>query len=173
MFSDRLHIKTATPLLETDCVEIRSADQLVRPELRKLFEFWRSKAGIRPAPMRSEIEVAELRQWLPHILLSDLLEGEADIRFRVIGTWVTEQFGRDDTGRTFEEIGWNDRTRTLFEVYSRAAGTLVPQRSSGSFFSHTGTKDFLLAERLILPLSDDGRRCNKILSAIYFLNAGL
>ncbi|UUX49811.1 PAS domain-containing protein [Nisaea acidiphila] len=173
MFPDRL-FKLA-PLIspEMDCTEVTSADQLERPELRELFRLWKSKAGDRTAPSRTDIDVIELKPWLPHILLVDLMEQQADVRFRVIGTWIAEQVGRDDTGKTISEIGGTDRGKRILEEYYLAAIRFAPYRSCGTFFASAGAKSHLQAERLILPLSEDGRRCNKILSAIYFLNTDL
>ncbi|WP_420405279.1 PAS domain-containing protein [Nisaea sp.] len=155
-----------------DLVAITAADQLEHPELRSLFRLWKTKARNRHAPARSEIEVIELKRWLSHVMLIDLLPDTEDVRFRVIGTWIVEQVGRDDTGKTIAEIGLTERTLSIRDEYRRAAREKTAYRSCGIFFDHAGAKDHLIAERLILPLSDDGRSCNKILSAIYFLNPG-
>ncbi|MEP6145875.1 MAG: PAS domain-containing protein, partial [Nisaea sp.] len=75
-----------------------------------MFQFWKQKSGGRKAPARNDFDVPELLPWLPHLMLSDLLHDGTDIRFRVIGTWITEQFGRDDSGKTASEINFAGRS---------------------------------------------------------------
>lgn len=171
MSLDQSHAVTLSPSTETTCSRIADADQLTRPELKTLFRFWQQKAGGRKAPARTDFDVPELLPWLPHLMLSDLLDDGTDIRFRVVGTWVVEQFGRDDSGKTASEINFAGRCRAILDEYNLVASQIVPHSIRGPFFKHTGTRRFRSAERLILPLSNDGETCSKLLTGIYFLDS--
>lgn len=170
MFPGSVNRAVLTNSAEMDCSQVHRADQLQSLELQKIYRFWKQKAGDRLAPARADIDVPELRPWLPHVLLADLIEGDKDIRFRVIGTWIADQVGRDDTGKTLSEIDRGERSREILEEYRRAARDVLPYRACGTFFAESGAKEYIQAERLLLPFSSDGISCDKVFSAIYFLD---
>ncbi len=145
-------------------------DDLIRPELSSLFQFWELKSGGRKAPARTDFDVPDLLPWLPHLMLSDFLLCGTEIRFRVIGTWIAEQYGRDDSGKTASEANCTGRNRAILSGHKIAASEMAPHKISGTFFNHTGADGFRIAERLVLPLSDDGKTCTKLLTGIYFLD---
>lgn len=68
-------------------------------ELRALHAFWRDRAAGRPMPGRADFDVFDLKPWLPHLMLLDVI-GEAEFRYRVYGTALSHMFGHDHTGRT-------------------------------------------------------------------------
>lgn len=143
---------------------------LVHPELRALYSFWKTKAGARAAPTRQNLDVLDLKQWLPHIQLVDVIENCTDIRYRVIGTWIVDRYGQDDTGRTMTEIGMSDQIREVVNEFLASARTMTPQSIIRPFYDQDGVKEFSSAERLMLPLSTDGQTCDKVLSAVYYLS---
>lgn len=146
-----------------------SAD-LVRPELRALFTFWQTKAGTRAAPARQSLDVLDLKLWLPHIQLVDIIENCTDIRYRVIGTWIVDRYGEDNTGQTMAEIGLSDQLLEVMSEFLNTAKSMMPHSGIRPFYDQNGVKEFSSAERLMLPLSADGRTCDKVISAIYYLN---
>ncbi|WP_193170702.1 PAS domain-containing protein [Nisaea nitritireducens] len=150
---------------------VYAPEDLVHPELRALFSFWQAKAGTRAAPTRQDLDVFDLKQWLPHIQLVDVVENFTDIRYRVVGTWIVERYGQDDTGRTITEIGLTDHNREIRDEFLATAENMTPQSIVRPFYDQVGVKEFSSAERLMLPLSTDGRTCDKVLSAIYYLSA--
>ncbi|MEO9959839.1 MAG: PAS domain-containing protein [Nisaea sp.] len=161
----------ASKTTDTIFSEVTRTDDLIRPELSSLFQFWKQKSGGRKAPARNDFDVPELLPWLPHLMLSDLLHDGTDIRFRVIGTWITEQFGRDDSGKTASEINFAGRSQSILAQYNLAASEMAPVKFRGAFINYTGAEDFRISERLVLPLSTDGETCTKLLTGIYFLDS--
>ena len=155
---------------DTVCARIGNADDLIRPELKSLYSLWQEKTGKRRAPARSDFDVSELVPWLPHILLSDYLDNGADARFRVVGTWIVEQYGKDHSGKTASEINFAGRSIEILSEYNIVAKAMVPHHVCGAFFKHTGMQDYRTAERLLLPLSNDGVNCDKFLTAINFID---
>ena len=141
----------------------------VSRELSDLYHFWLALAGERPLPARSDIDVLDLKPWISHVMLVDILSDPCDIRFRVIGTWIVERIGRDDTGKSMREIGLTPPRKRILDSYLDVARTMTPHTSQGHFYDRSQVHNHLNAERLLLPLSEDGVRCDKILSAIYFI----
>ncbi|MEP3114081.1 PAS domain-containing protein [Nisaea sp.] len=155
-----------------DLAPVNALDDLVHPELRALFSLWKTKTGTRAAPTRQNLDVLELRKWLPHIQLVDVIEDSTDIRYRVIGTWIVERYGEDNTGQTMSEIGLTEQLKEVTSEFLVTATSIMPQSVTRPFYDQNGIKAFTNAERLMLPLSADGRTCNKVISAIYYLNEG-
>tara|TARA_E500000318_G_scaffold88705_3_gene86063 strand:- start:462 stop:977 length:516 start_codon:yes stop_codon:yes gene_type:complete len=155
---------------ERVCAQVRNAGDLITPELRALYRLWLEKSGNRPVPARSDFDVPELVPWLPHIMLSDYLDDGNDARFRVIGTWIVDQYGKDNSGKTASEIDLYGRTQLILSEYKRTAEAMAPHQICGPFFKHSGAEGLREAERLLLPLSKDGKTCDKFLTAVYFIN---
>jgi hypothetical protein len=149
---------------------VRTAADLQHPKLAALYEFWKERAGDRSAPARQNFDVAELKRWLPHLILVDVLEDLSDLRYRVIGTWVADCFGRDDTGKTMAEIGLSDRRREVRDEFLLSARTMLPYTVTRPFYDRAGVKEYLRAERVLLPLSSNGETCDKVLSGLYPLD---
>lgn len=149
--------------------ELTSATQIVHPDLRDLFNLWDQKRGLRTAPARADLKVEELKTWLPHLQLVDLTEDGSDIRYRVIGTWIVERFGKDDTGRSMAEIGLTSESREVLNEFLVTAQTMRPRISVRPFYGQEGAREYTRSERLLLPLSTDGHSCDKLLSGIYYL----
>src|SRR5215475_8150140 len=74
------------------------------PSYEKLLDLWRSKAGDRAMPRRSEMTPRDLKDILRNILLFERV-GSAPSRYRVrlIGTSLTSMVG-DRTGKIIEEV---------------------------------------------------------------------
>ena len=149
---------------------VTQAADLHHPELRALYEFWHMKAQGHLAPARKNIDVLELKRWLPNIQLVDVIGNCIDIRYRVIGTWIVERFGADDTGKTIMEIGETDHSREVRKEFLTPAKTMKPHRIVRPFYDINGAKEFSSAERLMLPLSANGHTCDKVISGLYYLD---
>jgi hypothetical protein len=144
-------------------------EDITHPDLVGLYDYWRGKAGDRPVPDRADIDPIEMVAWLPHLLMTDVLPEQNDVRFRLIGTWVVDRVGGDDTGKTIADLGVTAGRAEIRETYLLAARTAQPYRRTGKFLNQSRVQDHLWAERLILPLTRGGDRVEMILAGIYFL----
>jgi hypothetical protein len=69
-----------------------------------LYRYWDSKRAGRAIPARHDIDPAEMRHLLPHLsLVEATIEGR--FRYRLVGTRVVQDLGRDVTGT---EVGARD-----------------------------------------------------------------
>jgi hypothetical protein len=147
--------------------------ETLRPGLRVIKEYWDAKRGLRAMPARTDVDPWELRAYLPRLFMIDVLPDAADFRFRLLGTEITERYGRDSTGRTLREM-YAVRNPQVLETILRMYAALLKVRrpilASGTL-SVIG-KDFISYESLHLPLSDDGERVNIILGAVRFSTHG-
>jgi hypothetical protein len=131
--------------------------------------YWRGKCQGGRLPNRDHIHPSELKAWLPHILLVDVVDGYADFRYRLVGTAIAQDFRLPPTGRLISDVispfGQRSVDETL-RIYRRVAETAQPLqiRGSGAWFAQ-GAKTF---DAILAPLSNDGTTVNMIFGAFVF-----
>src|ERR1051325_4546970 len=94
----------AGPLLPMAGPARRFQDHIDDPLLRQLYDYWQSKRSGRAMPRRADIDPAEIPKLLPHMMITEILEGGQRYRYRLSGTAVSEAFGRELTGRYVDEV---------------------------------------------------------------------
>src|SRR3546814_20569143 len=52
-----------------------AGDAWVHPELAALRDYWLSKCGARRMPARSAIDPLEMKRWLGHLVLHEVIDG--------------------------------------------------------------------------------------------------
>jgi hypothetical protein len=138
-------------------------------ELREVKDYWDAKRGARAMPRRADIDPHELRRHLPFLWLVDVLPGAQDFRFRLIGTGITEQLGRDSTGKTLREVYTPTGPAVLKWALAICTNAVRLQRPVVGY----GTlrpldKEFVAFQSLHLPLSEDGERVGMLFGRIHF-----
>mgnify|MGYP002081512309 CR=1 FL=1 len=128
-----------------------------------VFNYWNEVRGIRLAPSRFEIEPSRITAFLPETFILER-EGRGAYIFRLAGTRICEQFGREFRGCNLMDL-WTPEDREilvrLVETVTRegAVGlvTLTASRTNGR------TAAF---EMLLLPLIHNGHEINRIMGAL-------
>lgn len=116
---------------------------------QQLYNYWNEVRGDRLAPRRFEIEPARLASILPDAFILERL-GDMDIRYRLAGTRIIEQFGTDFRGSSFFE-GFVATDRRIMERQIRDMTTY----GGGALFDITSTAPSgrsVTHECLLLPL---------------------
>jgi hypothetical protein len=143
--------------------------KLENPTLAFLRDYWQTKRGARKMPSRADIRPSELREHLGWVIMVEVLPGEADFRYRLIGTLVTQYFLADSTGKTVSEAfakngeGVIKGVHTVMRATVREKAPLLATGEPDSF-----APGFEAFQALFLPLSDDGENVNVILHAFVF-----
>jgi hypothetical protein len=143
-----------------------ASDIIDHPVLDALFRYWSAKRGDAPLPARQAIDPVEMGpRLLPHLLLCDLFDRGAGIRFRLVGTNVVARFGFDPTGQHLEEMpeGYFARLAALHHV-SFCERAAVYAESSFRW----GVNRRLRARHLLLPLTNGGIEPTMSLMGIVF-----
>ena len=140
-------------------------------ELKKLHAYWAEKAGVRPMPSRRDLDpIIDIPEITPHLWLVDVEDDPPRYRFRLVGTEVVARYGADFTGKRLDEIDLGGDRETILLEYERARHSKAP-RCSRHKYQLEQTGRYLIYERLLLPLSDDGETVNMLLCAAYSLEA--
>jgi len=133
--------------------------------LRRGLAYWASRrpaAGVLPG--RADIDPLDIPDILPFVELSDVVDGGADFRFRLIGTHLVDADGLNPTGLLHSAFfvhppyrahqaalyGWVVAHRR--PLYSRSR---IPTDRLGFH---------VLTERIYMPLAADGRTVDMVLN---------
>jgi hypothetical protein len=138
---------------------------------RELMRYWDTKRGNRRFPRRADIDPLELRSHLGHLFLIDVLPGGEDYRFRLLGSAMTQRYGRDSTGKTISEAyaAAPEIGAWILKIFAAVVVDKAPVVSEGRL-SVVG-KSFVIARALQLPLSDDDHAVTMILGEMRFFDA--
>jgi hypothetical protein len=137
-----------------------------RAELCALHRFWldtKLRGGGR-LPRRSEIRPEDLKPWLGWINLLELVDGGRDFIFRLYGSNVAREFGRDLTGRSVSELP-AEHLPIVTAPFARVIGERVPCATRHLLHFEDGRS--FVWERLVLPLAEDGATVDILLVGLY------
>lgn len=148
-------------------LDFAHAGNLEAPEAKILYAYWVSKRGDRLAPCRDDIEPKDIRTILPNIHLYDVEDEGRSFRVRIVGTRIVAAIGTDPTGTA---LTTNETELMYARAYAFLTTTHRHRRPVHSATDRTAARNvnYLAAENLTLPLSDDGATINKIMICTIF-----
>jgi hypothetical protein len=132
-------------------------------------EYWEAQRGAATMPRRQDVAPADMKAYLPNILLADVVRGGEDFRYRVVGSHLQRYFQGNPTGlmmsAALAAFGQETVSRTL-AVYRMVLVNRRPVRirGPGALYSQHAK----LFDALLTPLSDDGVEVNMILGSFVF-----
>jgi hypothetical protein len=135
------------------------------PEVRAVFEYWRSKAGGRRMPSRSDIDPVELKPFLPRITLVDVVSDRRHLVYRLTGTREVEARGTDPTGKPVGDAFFGPSYSEVVRRYDYVIEYQSPYYFRGGF--EFGDRYVDNEEIIFLPLSDNGERVNMIMVFVH------
>ena len=145
---------------------------LITPVLKRGMDYWQSKCSGDRLPARQDIDPGEIKDLLPHIILSDVLpsmrhDEPCDYRFRLMGTHVEEHMSSRRSGLRLSEVLPRTHDSELWHNLDRVVESRRPQFHAVPYIGPH--RDFKLGLDVILPLSEDGRSVSMLMSVVHFL----
>lgn len=140
--------------------EVRSA------MLSRAYAYWNAKRGDSPMPARADLDPVDIPRLLPNIILMDVTQPDDRLKVRLVGTLVVTMFGSDYTGLFLDEIDFGQVREKILTEYNGAVTAARPLFSDHPFRKLGGYMFDI--ERVILPLSEDGRRVTMLLAVLDF-----
>ena len=143
-------------------------ERLGDPELIRFYDYWTSLRGDRAIPSRADVDPLHIpREFLPNLMLIDVLREPRRYRYRLIGTQVVAASGEDRTGQTFENVGFIKAHPVVLEQYNCVVENARPLHSLEPF-TNFATGASYDVDRLLLPLSSDGRTVDMLMVLFRF-----
>ncbi len=128
----------------------------------QVFRYWNRVRGGRIMPSPADIDFLELRAWLPGIVMIEVAEGsQRELIYRVVGERAIRLRGYDPTGMTVAKAAFGRSVPYVLANYGIVIDLRIPlygwtdAKGADSKSGAAGT--------LLLPLSSDGRRVDRVL----------
>lgn len=116
-------------------------------------------------PRRADIDPIELRGLLPFVYLLDV-EGPSRYRYRLIGQDIIDNLKNNATGRAVDQDLFGDGAGEILAMYDHVVEHRIPVINRGrAFWVDNFWRRYV---SLILPLSSDGVRVDKMLGVMEF-----
>jgi hypothetical protein len=135
---------------------IVNVSEFLSPAVANLCKFWTERSAGRFVIPRGEIDVVELpRTVLPHLLLIDLSRDSRDIRYRLVGSRLANDYGLDFTGLRLSEFSPpNGLEEAISDTYRAIKDFAMPV--VGHYGYPTRNGKLAVSEFAVFPLSNGG-----------------
>ena len=142
--------------------------------LEAFHAYWRSRRGERAMPRRADIDPIGMDpRLLPNVMLTEVIDGGARFRFRLVGTGAVSGIGADLTGRYVDEVNESDRYRDYITgLYRRVVERRLPVFSMSIYARPADAGEARhTTQRLMCPLSTDGSVVDLVFTCQVFAHA--
>lgn len=128
-----------------------------------LFGYWNRRREERAAPLRREIEPADIHTTLPNVFILEC-SGEDRLTFRLAGTAICSMFGRELRDTSLESIWLPNEAESALKqvVYAQAQGLPLVIELEGE--SQGGR--LVELELLLLPMASTSDRIDRFLGTL-------
>ncbi len=139
---------------------------------RWLLQLWNAARGSRRLPPRRAFQPEDLRPWLPHIGIVEIVQPGRRFRVKLAGTQIVVYDGSDLTGRFFDEILPPEVYAGFIVPYETAIATRQPWIDDLRYHEPAHSLEmpqstYLPVRRIILPCADDGETVDRFVVALF------
>src|ERR1700689_4468063 len=138
-------------------------------QLLAIRDYWNLTRGAAAMPGRKDIVPADIKAYLPTIMLADVIQGGKDFRYRVVGSQLQGYFPINPTGRLVSDAlapFGAFSVQHIMGIYRAvlARGAPLRVRGSGRYYA----QEQKLFDALLAPLADQGQAPNMIFGTFLF-----
>ena len=131
------------------------------PRLRQLYEYWLEKRGDRKMPSRADLDPVDIRFVIGDIVLADVIdETPPRFRIRVHGTNLVERVNFELTGKMLDEMPAPEFRDLVTKSFRKVTRTAEPLHVLAERMLDDRMQRY---EAIILPLSSDGRKVDRLM----------
>ncbi|MBK8160271.1 MAG: PAS domain-containing protein [Rhodospirillaceae bacterium] len=106
------------------------AAQIRHPVLRRMFAYWRDKAGARNMPTRADLDPIDFPYALGYVMLVEVERAPLRFRFRLYGSALVKYFADGDyTGKYADQLLPPDYAPFVVAAYTTAVEGGVPRHA--------------------------------------------
>lgn len=132
------------------------------PKLRRVRDYWLEIKGDAAIPRQADFVLTDLADVIPHLIIIDVIHDPVRLKFRLLGTFVTDVVGRNSTGQWLDETLFPDNLEEIIWAYRHCAQTGLPLATEGPV--DIAEKAWTGSEVLMLPLTDNGSSVTQLAS---------
>lgn len=163
-------MKTSTqPIAPDDGTTFHDAPD--HPGVETLWQYWQSKCHDGRIPDRKDINLAEIAEIAPNLIIAERSDTPGDFRLRLVGSALSEITGEERTGHNLSEIGMSQGSEAdMARARWIAVTSYVFETAQPTFVSVIGSrpgKEHLLYHAASLPLTNGGDEVDQILGCLF------
>ncbi|HET6156865.1 MAG TPA: PAS domain-containing protein [Dongiaceae bacterium] len=132
------------------------------PRIARVLRYWHGLRNGRAFPARAEIDPAEIKGALPHLMITGISYQPFRVFYRLVGTEIVHWARVDFTNRYADELIFDDQGHDWTDYYRAAVGAGKPAYGITDWMEEG--RNPIWVESLICPLSDDGQIINRCLA---------
>ena len=139
---------------------------IAHPRLRQLYAYWDGKRDERKMPARVDLDPLDMTFVIGNIILVDVLAGAPPrFRIRLHGTNLSQRVGYELTGKMLDEL-----PVTEFRDLAQQSFTRVAETGEATHGKRDRIIDgrFARYETVIMPLSDDGKKVDRLIVGLIY-----
>lgn len=133
--------------------------------VRAVYDYWRQKAAGRLMPYRADVDPAELKSFLPAMMLVDVVHDTRRFVYRLVGTREVAGRGRDPTGLSVSEAFYAGSAEEALAAYEYVARERRPFCFCDPYVTPDGWEE--REDTVYLPLTRDGETVGVIMVYAY------
>ena len=133
--------------------------------VRAMFDYWQQKAAGRVMPYRADIDPADLKPYLPAMILVDVVHDTRRFVYRLVGTHEVAGRGRDPTGLAVGDAFYAGSVEEALAAYEYVAREKRPFCFRDPYVTPDGWEE--REDTVYLPLTRDGETVGIILVYSY------
>lgn len=141
--------------------EILARIEASHEDVRAVYAYWLEKREGRQMPRRADIDPAELKRFLPFLMLVDVTSDSRRFVYRLVGTGEVDQRGRDPTGKSIREAFFGGSLGETLGCYDYVVRNRAPFCYRDPYLASDG--EVVTDDIVYLPLSEDGLAVNMVL----------
>ena len=136
----------------------------IDPLWADLLSLWESKRNGALLPLWSSFDIYDFKPWLGFIAVNKITREPLDTYTVLWGTGLTELYGEDRTGKTLRnsQVEWCVTLKDM-DFWTRVVTEPCIGMSEGNLYWKG--RDHVHLSRVFLPFAEDGRNCDRIVSA--------
>lgn len=136
------------------------------PKLRQLYDYWLEKRGDRAMPARADLDPIDIRFVIGDVVLVDVMDGKPPrFRIRVHGTNLSERTNFDLTGKMLDEMPVPEFRDLSTRSFRKVVRTAEPLHVLAERILDGRLQRY---EAIILPLSGDGKRVDRLMVGMIY-----
>lgn len=141
--------------------EIEARISASHADIRSVYDYWKSKCGLRLMPKRTEIDPLEIWRFISSITILDVTTDTRRFVYRLSGAKDIAARGYDPTGKSVAEAFFGGTLEETLSCYQYVVDTRGPFCYRDPYLAPDGRTE--RDDILYLPLSDDAFTVNNIL----------
>lgn len=129
-----------------------------------LHGLWNKKRGNGYLPAWKDFDFADFIGWHKHLILYEVLHDPFDLHYRLFGSFPTESYGENFTGKNLSDADPNIEDEYDLLHFKELFQQINVGASTGPVHWHE--KEYIKLSFLDLPLSSDGKKITHFLTGM-------